>query len=61
MCCDTARGQQLCSLLVAVEMKTGSGSVAVAAVGQADSGRSSHVVVEADIFVVKEEDTITWL
>jgi hypothetical protein len=37
------------------------GSVAVAAVGQADSGRSGHVVVEEDIFVDKEEDTITWL
>jgi hypothetical protein len=28
---------------------------------QADSARSGHVVVEADIFVDKEEDTITWL
>jgi hypothetical protein len=37
------------------------GSVAVAAVGQADRGRSGYVVVEADIFVDKEEDTITWL
>ena len=37
------------------------GSVSVAAVRQADSARSGHVVVEADIFVDKEEDTITWL
>jgi hypothetical protein len=37
------------------------GAVAVAAVGLADSGPSGHVVVEADIFVDKEEDTITWL
>jgi hypothetical protein len=36
-------------------------SVAVAAVRQADSARSGHVVVEADIFVDTEEDTITWL
>jgi hypothetical protein len=35
------------------------GSVAVAAVGKADSGQSGHVVVESDIFVDKEEDTIT--
>jgi hypothetical protein len=35
--------------------------VAIAAVGLADSGPDGHVVVEADIFVDKEEDTITWL
>jgi hypothetical protein len=35
--------------------------VAVAAVGQANSGGSGHVVVEADVFVDKEDDTITWL
>jgi hypothetical protein len=39
--------------------RTGAG--ALAAVGQADSGPSGHVVVQADIFVDKKEDTITWL
>ena len=37
------------------------GSVLVADVRQADRARSGHVVLEADIFVDKEEDTITWL
>jgi hypothetical protein len=37
------------------------GSVSVAAVRQADGARSGHDVLEADIFVDKEEDTITWL
>ena len=36
-------------------------AVAVATVGLADSGPSGHVVVEADMFFGKEEDTITWL
>jgi hypothetical protein len=31
--------------------------VAVAAVGQADSGSGGHIVVQADIFFEKEEDT----
>jgi hypothetical protein len=35
--------------------------VSVAAERQADSARSGHVMLEADIFVDKEEDTITWL
>jgi hypothetical protein len=37
------------------------GSVSVADVRQADRARSGHVVLEADIFVDKEDDTITWL
>jgi hypothetical protein len=37
------------------------GSVLVADVRQADRARSGHVVLEADIFVDKEEDKITWL
>jgi hypothetical protein len=36
-------------------------SVGVEAVRQADSGRNGHVVVDAGIFVDKEEDRITWL
>jgi hypothetical protein len=46
---------------VAKNLLTLIGSVSVAAVRQADSARSCHVVVEADIIVDKEEDTITWL
>jgi hypothetical protein len=38
-----------------------SGSVLVADVRQADRARSGHVVLEADIFIDKEDDTITWL
>ena len=37
------------------------GSVLVADVCQADRALSGHVVLEADIFVDKEDDKITWL